>query len=183
MNPAPNLIFVGPMGAGKTTIGQRTAALLGLPFHDLDQEIESRTGASVNLVFDVEGEQGFRRRETAILAELAAGTGLVLATGGGAVLNEGNRRLLQSRGFVVWLDAEPDAQLTRLARDRRRPLLAGPDRYQRLQRLAAERSPLYAEIADLRIRSNDTGNGLQQAQRVTRLVAVHWQRSDSHAPT
>ncbi|MGA8277792.1 MAG: shikimate kinase [Rhodanobacteraceae bacterium] len=180
MNPSPNLFFIGPMGAGKTTIGRRTASVLDMPFHDLDQEIEARTGASVNLVFDVEGECGFRARETALLAELAAGNGLVLATGGGAVLHEENRRVLRTRGFVVWLDVDPDAQLSRLSRDRRRPLLSGPDRYQRLQRLAAERNPLYAAIADLHVLSNGVGNCAQQARHVAELVESRWQRSGAH---
>ncbi|MGA9422546.1 MAG: shikimate kinase [Rhodanobacteraceae bacterium] len=180
MNPSPNLFFIGPMGAGKTTIGRHTASLLGLPFHDLDQEIEARTGASVNLVFDVEGECGFRARETAVLTELAAGSGLVLATGGGTVLHEENRRVLRTRGFVVWLDVDPEAQLSRLARDRRRPLLAGPDRHQRLQQLAAERNPLYAAIADLHVFCNGIGNGVRQAQRVFDLVESSWQRSGTH---
>ena len=100
MNPAPNLIFIGPMGAGKTTVGRRVAELLGMPFLDLDHEIEAHTGAAISLVFDLEGEAGFRKRESATLAELAAGSGIVLSTGGGAVLSEANRRVLRARGFV-----------------------------------------------------------------------------------
>ncbi|HET6546406.1 MAG TPA: shikimate kinase [Rhodanobacteraceae bacterium] len=181
MNPSPNLFFVGPMGSGKTTVGRRVAELLGLPFHDLDHEIETRTGASVNLVFDVEGEPGFRTREAAVLAEFAAGTGVVLATGGGAVLQDVNRAVLRTHGFVVWLDADPDAQLARLTRDRRRPLLAGPDRHDRLRQFAMERNSLYAEIADLRVPSSGVGNSAQQAQRVVGLLENHWRRSHAHA--
>src|SRR5215469_3340606 len=128
MNPAPNLFFIGPMGAGKSTIGRRTAELLGLPFFDLDHEIEEHCGATIPLIFDVEGETGFRRRETVALTDLAARTGIAIATGGGAVLADENRRCLHERGFVVFLETTIDEQLARLARDRKRPLLAGPDR-------------------------------------------------------
>ena len=200
MNPAPNLIFIGPMGAGKTTVGRHVAELLGLPFHDLDHEIEAHTGAAISLVFDLEGEEGFRRRETstlaeiaalsgivlstgggAVLAEVAAGSGIVLATGGGAVLAEANRRVLRERGFVIWLDATIEAQLARLARDRQRPLLNAPDRRARLEKLASERNPLYAEIADLRIASSGTGNSSHTARQIVGLLDTHWQRGSAGA--
>ena len=183
MNPAPNLIFIGPMGAGKTTVGRHVADLLGLPFHDLDHEIEAHTGAAISLVFDLEGEAGFRRRETVALAEIAAGSGLVLATGGGAVLAEANRRVLRERGFVIWLDATIEAQLARLARDRQRPLLNGPDRRARLEKLAGERNPLYAEIADLRIASSGSGSGnsAHTARQIVNLLDTHWQRGSAGA--
>ena len=181
MNPAPNLIFIGPMGAGKTTVGRHVADLLGLPFHDLDHEIEAHTGAAISLVFDLEGEAGFRRRESATLAELAAGSGLVLSTGGGAVLNADNRRVLRERGFVVWLDASIESQLARLARDRQRPLLHAPDRRARLEHLAAERNPLYAEVADLRIESRGVGNSAYSARQIASLLETQWQRSGADA--
>ena len=181
MNPAPNLIFIGPMGAGKTTVGRHVAELLGMPFHDLDHEIEAHTGAAISLVFDLEGEAGFRKRESATLAEIAAGAGLVLSTGGGAVLSEANRRVLRERGFVIWLDATIDAQLARLARDRQRPLLHAPDRRARLEQLAAERNPLYAEIADLRIASTGIGNSAHTARNIIALLETRWQRGDTGA--
>jgi shikimate kinase len=181
MNPAPNLIFIGPMGAGKTTVGRHVAELLAMPFHDLDHEIEAHTGAAISLVFDLEGEAGFRRRESAALAEVAAGSGIVLSTGGGAVLAEENRRLLHERGFVIWLDATIEAQLARLARDRQRPLLNAPDRRARLERLAIERGPLYAEIADLRIPSTGTGNSALTARQIVGLLDTHWQRGSAGA--
>jgi shikimate kinase len=181
MNPSPNLFLVGPMGAGKTTLGQRLAAHFSLPFHDLDHAIELRTGASVNLVFDIEGEPGFRQRETALLAEFARGTGLVLATGGGAVLDPRNRELLRGYGFVVWLDADPSVQLARLERDRRRPLLAREDRRRTLDRLALERNPVYAALADLHVPSCGNGNCQQQAASLAALLEHRWQRSDAHA--
>ena len=181
MNPAPNLIFIGPMGAGKTTVGRHVAELLGLPFHDLDHEIEAHTGAAISLVFDLEGEGGFRKRESAALAEIAAGSGIVLATGGGAVLAEANRQVLRERGFVIWLDATIEAQLARLARDRQRPLLNAPDRRARLEKLARERNPLYEEIADLRIASAGTGNSSHTARQIVGLLETHWQRGSAGA--
>ena len=118
LNPAQNLFLIGPMGAGKTTIGRRLAAHYGLCFVDLDVEIEAHTGADVPLIFDIEGEPGFRRRESALLEECSAREGVVLATGGGAVLDPGNREVLAARGFVLWLQAGVEQQLQRLARDR-----------------------------------------------------------------
>ena len=144
-----NVFLIGPMGSGKTTIGQRLAGLLGLEFLDCDRELEARTGASVNLIFDVEGEQGFRSRETQMLEELAARDGIVLATGGGVVINAVNREILRRRGLVVYLKTSVEQQLKRLARDRSRPLLQTPDRRERLQRLAEQRNALYEEIAEI----------------------------------
>ena len=181
MNPAPNLIFIGPMGAGKTTVGRHVAELLGLPFHDLDHEIEAHTGAAISLVFDLEGEAGFRKRESAVLAEMTALSGIVLSTGGGAVLADENRRVLRERGFVIWLDATIEAQLARLARDRQRPLLNAPDRRARLEKLASERNPFYAEIADLRIASSGTGNSGLTARQIVGLLDAHWQRGSAGA--
>lgn len=180
MNPAPNLFFIGPMGAGKTTVGRQIAELFRMPFFDLDHEIEQHTGASVNLVFELEGEAGFRRREAAMLAELAARSGLVLATGGGAVLDPDNRRLLREHGFVIWLDAAIDAQLARLARDRQRPLLHAPDRRARLENLATERNPLYAEIADLHLRSCGVGNSTHVAHDLLDLLEARWRRGNAN---
>ncbi|HZW50887.1 MAG TPA: shikimate kinase, partial [Rudaea sp.] len=116
MNPAPNLFLIGPMGAGKSTLGKRVADALGLPFFDLDHEIQTQCGADIALIFDIEGECGFRRRESAMLAEFAAREGIVLATGGGAILDAHNRATLRERGFVVFLETTVDDQLARLAR-------------------------------------------------------------------
>jgi len=153
MNPAPNLFLIGPMGAGKTTIGRRIAEQLHLPFHDLDHVIEDQTGATIPLIFELEGEPGFRRRECAALEQMSALQGIVLATGGGAVLDAHNRGLLAARGFIVYLETDVETQLSRLARDRKRPLLAAPDRRERLEQMAALRNPLYASIADMTLRS------------------------------
>jgi len=146
---APNLVLVGPMGAGKSSIGRRLAGRLGLRFVDADRAIEDATGATVPVIFECEGEAGFRARESALIAELCAGEGQLIATGGGAVLDERNRAVLRERGFVVYLRVGIEQQLRRLARDRTRPLLAGADRRERLQQLAAQRGPLYDAIADL----------------------------------
>ena len=149
MIAAPNLVLVGPMGAGKSSIGRRLAGRLGLRFVDADRAIEEATGASVPVIFECEGEAGFRARERALIAELCAGRDQLIATGGGAVLEAANREALRQRGFVVYLRVGIEQQLRRLARDTVRPLLAGPDRRERLQQLAAQRGPLYEEIADL----------------------------------
>ena len=181
MNPASNLFLVGPMGAGKTTVGRQIAELFRLPFLDLDQEIEARTGAAVSLIFDLEGEAGFRRREGAMLETLAARNGIVLATGGGAVLAAANRQLLASRGFVVWLDTPVEAQLARLERDRQRPLLQSPDRRERLERMAAERNPLYAGLADIRLPSLSASSSMHLVHDLLDLLEARWQRVDLQA--
>jgi shikimate kinase len=176
MTPVPplsNLILVGPMGAGKSSIGRSLAEHFGLRLVDADREIESRAGVSVSRIFESEGETGFRARERAALAELLAGEGLVLATGGGAVLDAGNRALLRERGFVVHLHASVERQLQRLARDRTRPLLAGGDREQVLRDLAAVREPLYAQVAHLRF-DTDGYREVEVAQRLAQLLEIHW---------
>lgn len=177
MNPASNLFLIGPMGAGKSTVGRHVAERLHMPFVDLDHEIQAHTGASIPLIFDLEGEAGFRERERALLADCTARDGIVLATGGGAVLDARNRAGLRERGFVVWLDAGVDAQLARLARDRNRPLLRARDRRERLQQMAELRNPLYAEIADLRLPSSAHRNSAQAAHELLAQLAAQWQRT------
>jgi len=144
-----NIFLIGPMGSGKTTIGKQLAKLLGLTFFDCDHELERLTGASVSLIFDIEGEAGFRQRETRLLDELSARSDVLIATGGGVVCFEENRRMLRARGFVVYLKTDIEQQLLRLSKDKSRPLLQAKDRMQRLQELARVRNPLYAETADL----------------------------------
>jgi shikimate kinase len=144
-----NIFLIGPMGSGKTTIGKQVAKLLGLEFHDCDLELERQTGASINLIFDIEGEAGFREREHRMLDELTGKRGVLVATGGGVVGFDENRRLLRTRGFVVYLKTSVEQQLKRLSQDKSRPLLQARDRSQRLRALAAVRNPLYEATADL----------------------------------
>ncbi len=162
---AVRIFLVGPMGAGKTTVGRRLAEALGLEFVDCDQAIVERTGASIPLIFDIEGEDGFRRREARMLEELTARDGVVVATGGGAVLREDNRRLLKERGTVIYLRARLDDLLARTARDRNRPLLQTDDPRATLARLLEEREPLYREVADLVITTGQGG-----VQRVVKEI-------------
>lgn len=182
MDSAPNLVLVGPMGAGKTSIGRRLAERMALDFVDADHVIEERTGTSVATIFECEGEAGFRARESATLADLLAGEDRLVATGGGVVLDAGNRALLRARGFVVHLHVGVPGQLQRLARDRTRPLLQRPDREEVLRQMAALRDPLYAQAADLRF---DT-TGLAPDAAATQLAALlearwHRQRPTSRA--
>ena len=161
-----NRIFlVGPMGAGKTTVGRLLARSLKMDFLDSDTEIERRTGADIPWIFDVEGEEGFRDREQQAIDELTLRDRTVLATGGGVVLREANRQALAARGFVVYLHAPLEEQLRRTGGDRRRPLLASGDPRETLRSLMAVRDPLYREIADLVVES-DGGSPRSVAQRV-----------------
>lgn len=148
-----NIFLVGPMGSGKTTIGKLVASEFGLEFHDSDQELERLTGASVNLIFDVEGEAGFRERETRLLRDLIRKQGVLIATGGGAVTSAENRRLMRRGGLVIWLKTSVAQQLKRLSHDKARPLLQAPDRKARLEALAQQRNPLYHSVADFEFTS------------------------------
>ena len=166
--PVLNRVFlVGPMGAGKTTIGKYLAQHLKLRFADTDTEIEERTGADIPWIFDVEGESGFRDREQQVVEEMTLWDGVVLATGGGVVLRPENRRALAGRGFVVYLYATVDEQVRRTRRDKRRPLLQSGDQEQTLRTLMVERDPLYREIAD-HIIETDTCSPKTVAQRLVR---------------
>ena len=142
------------MGAGKTTVGRLLARRLKRSFYDTDEEIERRCGVRIPVIFDIEGEAGFRARETQIIAELCALDNVVLATGGGALLAEENRRVIAAGGIVVYLHARPPHLWQRVRHDRNRPLLATAEPQKRLDELYAERDPLYREIADLVV---DTG--------------------------
>lgn len=146
---AINLFLIGPMGAGKTSIGRQLARRLKRPFWDSDKVLEERTGVDIRTIFHYEGEQGFRIRESAVIDELTRKQGIVLATGGGAVRDEQNRRWLSARGRVVYLRVNLETQLARTAQDRKRPLLQTEDPRARLEALQAQRSPLYLEIADI----------------------------------
>ncbi|WP_255611513.1 shikimate kinase AroK [Marinobacterium arenosum] len=142
------------MGAGKTTIGRLLAQELKLSFIDSDREIEERAGANIPWIFDVEGEEGFRNREQAVIAELATRDNQVMATGGGAVLREANRQALAAGGFVVYLQTSVEQQLDRTSRDKNRPLLQNDNPRAVLEKLMAERDPLYQAVCDLLIRTD-----------------------------
>ena len=149
MKQPQNLFLVGPMGAGKSAVGRQLARMLHLAFHDSDEEIEARTGVDIPFIFEKEGEDGFRKREAAVIDDLTDQEGIVLATGGGAIVDPGNRNFLGARGFVVYLYTTVDQQLARTRRGRQRPLLENGDPRQVLETLMAHRDPLYREVADL----------------------------------
>lgn len=178
MNPSCNLFIVGPTGAGKTSIGRRLAEHYQLAFVDLDQEIERHCGVPVGTVFELEGEAGFRRREREMLDACTQVAGVVLATGAGAVLDPLNRERLAARGYVLWLQAGIEQQLERLARDTKRPLLAGEDRRAKLTAMRAIREPLYRELADLVI-PDEHEHVAAATQRAIALIDTHWNRTQA----
>lgn len=151
-----NIILVGPMGSGKTTIGRQLAKQLNMSFFDSDHEIEAKTGANIPLIFELEGEQGFRKRETAMLDELSQKNNTILATGGGAVLTLENRKMLRQRGIVIYLSATLEQLWERTRLDKNRPLLQTENPRKKIETLLEQRDPLYKEIADIII---DTGTG------------------------
>ena len=153
------------MGAGKSTVGRTLARRLGRRFVDTDAEIETRCGVRIPLIFEIEGEAGFRQRERTVIEDLTALEGIVLATGGGAVIAAENRRVLAARGTVVYLRAQPADLIRRLRHDRNRPLLMTADPLMRLQELYAERDPLYREIADIIVET-----GRQKVQLLARQL-------------
>lgn len=151
----PNNIFlVGPMGAGKSTVGRQLAKSLNMEFVDCDREIEERTGVTIAIIFEVEGEEGFRKRERAMIEQLTERDGIVLATGGGVVLDEANRSRLRTRGFAIYLNAPIDLLVERTARDRQRPLLQIDDPKAKLVDLVTEREPLYQQVADMVVKTD-----------------------------
>ncbi len=169
MNRCANIYLVGLMGAGKTTVGRHLAKRLHRRFLDCDHEVESRTGVSIPTIFEIEGESGFRTRETQMLAELAQETDLVLATGGGAVLAAENRRRLRETGTVIYLYAAPQVLYARTRHDRNRPLLEVADPLCRLTELFRQRDPLYREIADIVIEDTD-GTAAALAQQIEQEI-------------
>ncbi len=149
MTKLRNLFLVGPMGAGKSAVGRHLARLLHLEFVDSDEEIETRTGVDIPFIFEKEGEEGFRKREGKVIDELSRRDGVVLATGGGAIVDAENRNRLGARGFVIYLHTSVKQQLERTRSGRERPLLESDDKEKVLQDLMDERDPLYREISDL----------------------------------
>ncbi|MDD1782122.1 shikimate kinase AroK [Enterovibrio sp. ZSDZ35] len=150
-----NIFLVGPMGAGKSTIGRHLAQQLHMEFFDSDTVIEERTGADIAWVFDVEGEEGFRAREEHVINDLTEKQGIVLATGGGSIKSRESRNRLSARGIVVYLETTIEKQLARTQRDKKRPLLQTEQPREVLEALADERNPLYEEIADYVVRTDD----------------------------
>ena len=149
-----SVFLIGPMGAGKSTIGRLLSQELKYEFFDSDKVIEERCGADIPWIFDKEGEAGFREREESVIDELTQQKGIVLSTGGGAVLRSENRQHLASRGTVIYLRTSVDQQLARTARDRNRPLLQTADPEAVLRKLFAERDPLYRSVADIIIETD-----------------------------
>jgi shikimate kinase len=159
-----NIYLIGPMGTGKTAVGKSLGRLLGVPFVDSDAEIERHAGVDIPYIFEQEGEEGFRRREREVLAELCTREPLVLATGGGSVLAAQNRQLLKSTGVVVFLQTSIPQQLQRVGSGRGRPMLRGADMPQRLEELCRIREPLYREIADITLNTD--------GRRVTKVADI-----------
>ena len=148
MRTPRNIFLVGPMGAGKSTVGRQLSKALKKDFLDSDKAIEERTGANIALIFELEGEEGFRKRERKMIDDLTQRDNVVLATGGGAVLSEENRAWLMSRGFVVYLNAPVELLVERTSRDKNRPLLQTEDPRESITQLMSEREPLYRQVAD-----------------------------------
>ena len=165
----PNIYLVGPMGAGKTTVGRHLADLLGREFIDSDHEIERKTGASIPWIFEKEGEQGFRARETVVIGDLTSRSHLVLATGGGAVTQPMNREYLKHRGIVVYLYTPVELQLQRTYRDKNRPLLQVENPEKKLKELLQLRDPLYRQVAHYIIETNQ-GAARDLAQNILQLI-------------
>ncbi|MGJ8692096.1 MAG: shikimate kinase AroK [Thalassotalea sp.] len=165
-----NIFLVGPMGAGKSTIGRELADKLHLEFFDSDQEIERRTGADIAWVFDLEGEDGFRKREASVIDDLTQMHGIVLATGGGSIIDDQVRNRLSARGIVVYLETTIDKQVARTQRDRRRPLLQTSEEPRTvLEKLAVDRNPLYEEVADVIVQTDDQSAKVVANKIVERL--------------
>jgi shikimate kinase len=173
MSRPNNIFLVGPMGAGKTTIGRQLANTLGFEFADSDHEIQNRTGVDIPTIFEYEGEEGFRNREAQAVDDLTQGHNLVLATGGGVVTRAENRKHLAARGFVVYLFCSPEQQFERTARDRNRPLLQTADPLSRLRELMESRDPLYRQVADLVVTTEK-----RTAAGVVREIIKHIENGD-----
>ena len=172
MDVPSNIFLIGSMGAGKSTIARRLAATLDKEFVDADRELEQRTGVGIPLIFELEGEAGFRKRERELLAELVMRDGIVLATGGGVVLAAENRANLAAHGFVVYLDAPVDLLVARVARDRHRPLMQTPDPKATMRDIVRVRDPLYRESADIVVRSTHRSSRFVVREILQRIEAL-----------
>ncbi len=164
-----NIILIGPMGSGKSTIGNIIARRLHREFQDSDHFIEARTGVDIARIFDVEGEQGFRDRESNALNELLETSDRVIATGGGSILREKNRQLLTQKGYIIFLDTSVNQQMQRLRRDKKRPLLQTENPTGRLKDMLAERRPIYLDLADLVVKTDKSVARRLAADIINRL--------------
>ena len=172
MDVPSNIFLIGSMGAGKSTIARRLAATLDKEFVDADRELEQRTGVGIPLIFELEGEAGFRKRERELLAELVMRNGIVLATGGGVVLAAENRANLAARGFVIYLDAPVDLLVAWVARDRHRPLMQTPDPKATMREIVRMRDPLYRESADIVVKSSHRSSRFVVREILQRIEAL-----------
>lgn len=182
MKKSDSIFLVGPMGVGKTTIGRVLADLMGAEFFDSDREIEASTGADIPWIFDVEGEAGFRRRERRMINQLSRKAGIVLATGGGAVLAEKNRKRLHKRGWVVYLRASVAQQVERTSRDKNRPLLQTADPERKIKELMKIRDPLYREVADIIVDTNRRNPKTISQEICRRLKALQEEALEDSRP-
>lgn len=168
------------MGAGKSTIGRQLAKALRKKFYDSDREIEKRTGVSISWIFEMEGEAGFRERESKAIDELTAFDNVVVATGGGAILSEENRNWLRSRGEVIYLSATAEQLYRRTAKDKKRPLLQTGDRRKQIEALMAQRNPLYEQVADIIIKTGDqsiqhtVNDVIKQLKKTKKNFSLSW---------
>jgi len=167
-----NIILVGSMGAGKTTVGRQLAGKLGYEFVDCDAELEARTGVDIATIFDIEGEAGFRKREAALLQELLQLKHAVVATGGGAILAAENRLGIRRSGIVVYLETTVAQQLERLRMDKKRPLLSGSDREEILTEMYRERDPIYRSLADVSVTSGQ-GSSAYMSKRILEAISQY----------
>ena len=174
MSTSSNVYLVGPMGVGKTTIGRALAKNFNLEFVDSDQESENRTGVTILTIFDIEGDAGFRDREARIISEMAKRRGIVLATGGGAIMRPENRRALRHSGLIIYLHATVEMQLERTRNSRNRPLLNNGNRQEVLEELMREREPLYRQEADI-VYAIDSRSPQVAAREIAREIREKWQ--------
>ena len=172
INQKGNIILIGPMGSGKTSTGRMLAKEMGYAFADTDEEVTKRTGVSIAYIFDVEGEEGFRKRECLALKECLNDNNTILSTGGGIVLSKENRDLLQNRGTVVYLQTSVRSQVERTASSNNRPLLQNKDPEQTLEKLMLTRGPLYEEIADIVIMT-DNKSLQEMSKEIQRAINEH----------
>ncbi len=172
MVESKNIFLIGPMGAGKTTIGRQLARKLSYNFYDSDYEIEKHTGADISLIFELEGEEGFRKRESQVLSELVIFENIVLSTGGGSVLDPLNRKVLKENGIVIYLKSSAEKLYKRTADDKRRPLLQTDDRLSKIKKILDEREPIYIALADEVIDTQDL-TIKQIIQKILELIEIN----------